>query len=237
MQSFIISENDANQRVDVFLKKFFVHAPLSAIYSMIRKNKIKIDNKKKDIAYMLQVGEEIKIYLSDEDISSLRREDIPTKTIAHTVVHTRALDPSHILYEDAYILVLDKQPGMNVHPGDHKTTEISCIELVQDYLGSTYHSLTFRPALVHRIDRDTSGILLFAKTKTALEKMLYMLQNDGIEKVYRTIVVGVPTAESGTISARLLRTENAKNEAKVRVDTTGQSAVTHWKKVHTENSI
>jgi 23S rRNA-/tRNA-specific pseudouridylate synthase len=53
-------------------------------------------------------------------------------------------------------MVINKPPGINVHPGDHKTTELSVIDLVQDYLQGKYDSLTFRPALVHRIDRDTS---------------------------------------------------------------------------------
>ena len=61
---------------------------------------------------------------------------------------------------------------MNVHPGDHKTKEISLIERVQDMLAQKYDSLTFRPSLVHRIDRDTSGCILIAKEKRALEQLL-----------------------------------------------------------------
>lgn len=62
-------------------------------------------------------------------------------------------------------MVVNKPPGINVHAGDHKTTESNIIDQVQDYLQGRYDSLTFRPALVHRIDRDTSGCLLIAKDK------------------------------------------------------------------------
>lgn len=73
------------------------------------------------------------------------------------------------LYRDEYLFVINKPPGINVHPGDHKTAERSIIEGVHDFLGNTYDSLTFRPALIHRIDRDTSGCLMVALQKVALE--------------------------------------------------------------------
>ncbi len=125
-------------------------------------------------------------------------------------------------------MVVNKPSGMNVHGGDHKTSEISLIDLVQDMLGGKYDSLTFKPALVHRIDRDTSGCLLIAKEKSTLESLLAALQGHEIEKVYHTLVVGIPEKRRDTIRAKLLRVENAKNEAKVRVDESGQSAVTHY---------
>jgi RluA family pseudouridine synthase len=125
-------------------------------------------------------------------------------------------------------MVVNKPAGINVHAGDHKTNESNIIDQVQDYLHGQYDSLTFRPALVHRIDRDTSGCLLIAKDKSALEILLTELQSHDMEKVYHTIVVGIPTKRQDTIRARLLRIENAKNEAKVRVDEAGQSAVTHY---------
>ncbi len=136
--------------------------------------------------------------------------------------------PLEILYEDEYLIVVNKPAGINVHAGDHKTNESNIIDQVQDYLHGQYDSLTFRPSLVHRIDRDTSGCLLIAKDKSALEILLTELQAHDMEKVYHTIVVGIPTKRQDTIRARLLRIDNAKNEAKVRVDETGQAAVTHY---------
>ncbi len=133
-----------------------------------------------------------------------------------------------ILYEDEYLMVVNKPAGINVHAGDHKTKESNIIDQVQDYLQGRYDSLTFRPALVHRIDRDTSGCLLIAKDKSVLETLLTELQAHDMEKVYHTIVLGIPTKRQDTIRARLLRIDNAKNEAKVRVDGAGQSAITHY---------
>ena len=118
---------------------------------------------------------------------------------------------------------------MNLHPRDHKTTEISLIELVQDSLGEKYNSLSFKPALVHRIDRDTSGCIMIAKDKKTLDALLTLLQSGKIEKIYHTIVVGTPEKPRDTIRARLLRIEEARDEAKVRVDPNGQEAITHYR--------
>lgn len=82
---------------------------------------------------------------------------------------------------------------------------------------------------MHRIDRDTSGCVIIALRKHILEKLLQELQNHRIEKVYHAIVVGKMPKSRGTINARLLRQENAKNEAKVIVSDAGQRAVTHYR--------
>lgn len=130
-------------------------------------------------------------------------------------------------------MVVNKSAGINVHAGDHKTIEPNIIDQVQDYLQGRYDSLTFRPALVHRIDRDTSGCLLIAKDKAVLETLLTELQSHNIEKVYHTIILGIPPKRQDTIRARLLRITDARDEAKVRVDELGQSAVTHYRVMQT----
>lgn len=66
------------------------------------------------------------------------------------------LSPEHILFEDEHVLAVNKPAGINVHPGDHKSDENSLIEAVLDFFDSKFDTLTFRPSLVHRIDRDTS---------------------------------------------------------------------------------
>ncbi len=73
MQIFHIEENDANQRLDKFIKKLLPNAPLGGIYKMLRTGKVKIEGKKRENTYKLQVGEEVKIWLSDEEITTLQR--------------------------------------------------------------------------------------------------------------------------------------------------------------------
>lgn len=222
MQKIIISENsDANQRLDKFLKKFFPSLPLGAMYKMLRTGKIKVSGRKKEQNYRLVLGDEIEIFLTEDEIKNLqnpqnsadfsRDENNFSKNIS------KKIPKLEILYQDEFLMIVNKEAGINVHPGDHKTTEVSLIEAVHDHLGKKYNSLTFKPSLVHRIDRDTSGCVIIALQKQILEKLLSELQNHKIEKIYHTIVVGKMPKPRDTIDARLLRRENAKDEAKVVV--------------------
>lgn len=224
---------DAGQRLDRFVRKYLPGAPLGAIFKMLRTGKIKVNAKKKDQTYKLEIWDEVSFWLTDIEMEGFvadtkRKSDDATIKIWEKQKEIVDLD---ILYEDEYLMVVNKPPGINVHAGDHKTTESNIIDQAQDYLQGRYDSLTFRPALVHRIDRDTSGCLLIAKDKSVLETLLSELQAHDMEKVYHTIVAWVPLKRQDTIRARLLRIPDAKNEAKVRVDETGQSATTHYRVV------
>jgi len=224
MKKIIIESNDANQRLDKFLKKLFPNATLGLIFKLNRKEKIKINSKRKDNEYKLQEWDEIKIFISDEDYNILSKQ----KEIEHII--DIKLDKKDIIMEDSDILVINKNPWVIVHPWDHKTKEVSLIEQVQDYLWDKLNSLTFKPALVHRIDKDTSGIIIIAKTKPALDSLLKDLQSNKIEKYYLAICLWNPTNESWTINKKLLRLEEARNENKITIDEKNwQKAITHYK--------
>ncbi|MDD5212860.1 MAG: RluA family pseudouridine synthase [Candidatus Gracilibacteria bacterium] len=232
MKQFTIEENDANQRLDKFLKKLFPSATRSLIYKLNRKGNIKINGKKQDNEYKLQIGEEIKIFVSDDDfikMSAPPLNPLLDKEGKVSEANRGGIDKKDIVFEDVGLLVVNKNPGMNVHPGDHKTKELSLIALVQDYFSGKLDSLTFKPSLVHRIDRDTSGIIMIAKKKNVLDSMLSQLQNNKIKKTYFTLVFGKLPAKSGTINKRLKRIEGATKEDKVQVADDGQVAITHYK--------
>ncbi|MDD3645834.1 MAG: RluA family pseudouridine synthase [Candidatus Gracilibacteria bacterium] len=247
MKLFKIEENDANQRLDKFLKKLFPNATRSLIYKINRKDKVKVKSlpllggdlegaskfKKRDNEYKLQVGDEVKIFLSDSEFKELSTFKESTQSVSTNEIEisTRArLDKKDIVFEDSDLLVVNKNPGINVHPGDHKTKESNLIAQIQDYLGDKLNSLTFKPSLIHRIDRDTSGILMIGKKKDMLTRMVADLKDHKkVQKIYYAIVLGRLSRKEGTIKKNLLRIENAKDEAKVRVDDKGQSAVTHYK--------
>ncbi len=222
---------DAGQRLDRFVRKYLPGAPLGAIFKMLRTGKIKVGGKKKDQTYKLELWDEVTFWLIDSEMEGFKWESPKPKTEISEWENKTLWAPLSILHEDEYLMVVNKPAGINVHAGDHKTDESNIIDQVQDYLGWKYDSLTFRPALVHRIDRDTSGCLLIAKDKWALETLLASLQAHDMEKVYHAVIVWSPLKRQDTIRARLLRISDAKNEAKVRVDETGQSAVTHYKVV------
>ncbi len=225
MKQFIITENDAWQRLDKFLKKLFPNASASLVYKINRKNKVKINGKRQDNEYKLQVGEEIKIFLQDDEFQTLTQKQIEKKE-----ENREKFDPKNIVYEDGDVLVINKEPGINVHPWDYKTKESNIISQIQDYLWDKLNSLTFKPSLVHRIDRDTSWILIIGKKKDILTKLVSdFKEHKKIQKVYYAIVVWKLPAQSGKIDKKLLRIEWAKNEDKVQVSEKWQVAISHYK--------
>ena len=170
----------------------------------------------------------MKIFLKDEEFAEFSRSGgMGSESVSPA--RKFVLTKDRILLEDEDVLVVNKPAGTNVHPGDHKSDENSVIEAAMDYLEDKFDTLTFRPSLVHRIDRDTSGVLLIAKNKRSLDRLLDALQNDKMDKTYAMIATRPPRPESGTVRKKLLRVENAKNEAKVRVDEAGANAVTHYR--------
>ncbi len=245
MKQYEITPNDSAQRLDRFLSKLFIHASKSLIYKLNRKGKIKVFTpalslsspkpsltqgkttwKKQDNEYKLQVWDRVQVFLSDAEIhqltapitqSSFTRRDVP-------------LSKKDVIFEDKSLLIVNKNAGQNVHPGDHKTQEVSLIEQVEDYFQWKIQSLTFKPSLIHRVDRDTSGIVMIAKQKHVLTQLSQDFKtHTRLTKTYFAIVVWKLSRDSGTIRKKLLRVENAKNENKVQVSDTGQEAVTHYK--------
>lgn len=234
MKIFKIEENDANQRLDKFLKKIFINATRSLIYKLNRKDKIKVKSildeekkfRKKDNEYKLQVWDEIKLFLKPEDFSELSEEKKQTQKENFQ----EKFDKKDIVFEDSDLFVINKNFWINVHPWDHKTTETNVIFQVQDYLWEKLNSLTFKPSLVHRIDRDTSGILIIAKKKNILTKLVSdFKEHKKLEKTYYAIVLWKLSRKEGTIKKSLKRIENAKNENKVQVSNDWQTAISHFK--------
>lgn len=233
MKQFIITSNDANQRLDKFLKKLLPNAALSLIYRLNRKNSVKVNRKREDNEYKIQEGDSIELFIKDEEYAILTANKVPVPPKG-TSTDKQRLNPKDIVYEDGELLIVNKNPGTIVHPGDFKTTDLSLIAQVQDYLGEKLSSLTFKPSLIHRIDKDTSGIVMIAKTKPSLDVMLGALQSNKIEKIYLAVCLGVPPETRGIIRKKLRRLEHAERENKIVVDEeNGQTAVTHYQVLET----
>ena len=236
MQIIKIEENDANQRLDKFLKKLFVNATRALIYKFNRKSKIKVKQllddwfKKRDNEFKLTIWDEVKLFLSDKDIKELTEQkecrDVSLK-------HLEKFNKKDIVFEDSELFIINKASWINVHPWDFKSKEVSIIQQVQDYLWEKLNSLTFKPSLVHRIDRDTSWILMIAKKKDILSKLVEDFKNHKkIKKTYLSICFWKLPQKSWTITKKLLRIENAQNRNKVEInEKEGQTAISHYKLV------
>ena len=237
MKLFTIEENDANQRLDKFLKKLFPAATRSLIYKFNRKDKIKIKFewsdwkfKKRDNEYKIQIWDEIKVFLSDDEFDILSTKPQSQNFLQEEKnIENNKFDKKDVVFEDADLFIINKNPWINVHPGDHKTVETNIIAQVQDYLGDKLNSLTFKPSLIHRIDRDTSWILMIAKKKDILTRLVNDFKDHKkIKKTYFALVLWKLSRAQWTITKKLKRIENAKNENKVQISESGLTAIRHY---------
>ena len=184
MIKLTISENQGNQRLDRFLKKYFAKASLGYIYKLIRKD-VKVNGKRKTPEAILEVGDELAIYMSEEEAASLQKE----------VKRVNAKKQFTVIYEDENILIAQKPFGL-LTPGDSTEKKNHLANQVIDYLISTgeYNprvDKTFTPSPANRLDRNTTGLVIFGKKAAALQELNTMIrERDAIEKIYMTIVSG-----------------------------------------------
>jgi len=208
-----ITENQGNQRLDRFLKKYLDNAPLSLIYKMIRKD-IKVNGKRAKEETMLLTGDELTFYMSEEEIKSFQK-------VRKTV---KAKKQFKIAYEDENIIVCEKPFGLLTH-GDSTEKKNHLLNQVIDYLIETNQynprtEKTFSPAAVNRLDRNTTGLVLFGKNNTALQDLNRMIrEKDSVSKCYQTIVYGKLEKEL------ILKDKMLKDEAKNLVSVISDSSL------------
>ncbi len=202
-----ITENDQNKRLDKFVKKYLVNAPESFIYKLFRKKDIKVNKKPKSIDYITQTGDVITIYITKEQESEFLKEKSLTLSKNKTF---------QVIYEDENILIVNKPSNLLVHEGNvNLKNEDDLTKQVLNYLieNHSYDSKkenTFVPSLAHRIDRNTSGLVIFGKTSLALQELFKAFKNhDGMEKEYETLVCG-KILSPGKIEAKLIKNEKSK---------------------------
>lgn len=217
-----VSANDSGQRAERFLRRYFPSMGLSRLQSLFRRKEIKIAKRAIERGYLLRPGDVLQVYgLKPEE--TLRPDP--------AVQPWPAGDPIPAVYEDDEILVVNKPAGVASHPGTGIEPGESLIERVQSQLGGQeeWSGEIFSPSLVHRLDKDTSGVLLVAKTGTRLRSLVAALREGHIHKQYIALVVGHPHPAAATIDVPLAREDNASG-AKSRVaEEDGRAALTRYK--------
>ncbi len=206
MQKITINKNDAGQRIDKYLTKSFKNLPTSLMYKYIRKKRIKLNGKRCEISSRLSEGDIIELYINDEFFEKSEKQ----------YDFLKAPNKIDILYEDSNILLLDKKPGLIVHPDENYHFD-SLISRVTHYLYDKHEfnpekENSFAPALVNRIDRNTGGIVIAAKNAESLRILNQKMKNRELKKIYLCIVHGTLKNKAGVLSAYL-----DKNEKQNRV--------------------
>jgi len=147
--------------------------------------------------------------------------------------HNEAQDiPLRIVFEDEHLLVVDKPAGLVVHPaaGNRDGTLVNAL---LHHCGGTLSGIggVARPGIVHRIDKDTSGLLVVAKTDVAHEGLAKQFAAHSVERRYLAIVSGVPKTAEGTIDAALARSSANRKKIAIVESSRGKRAVTHWRRL------
>lgn len=225
MKEFTIGKNDAGQRLDRFIAKNVPLLPASLAQKYIRLKRIKIDGKRADRDTRLIVGNVIQMYINDEFFDKPREEN---------AFLTVAAPKLNIVYEDDNILLVDKRPGLAVHPHDGAEYGRTLIDHIQAYLYQKREwrpreEHAFTPALCNRIDRNTGGIVIAAKNAEALRVMNQKIKDREIEKRYLCIVHGTPSPKSGKLEGYIFKDAKENRVFVTKTPQTGsKTAITNY---------
>ena len=209
--NLIVDFNDNGIRIDKYLASKLEFSRV-AIQRMIDNGKILVNGDIPKDSYKVNIGDEIVITPEEIKEATLEAENIP-------------LD---IVYEDDDIVVVNKAKGLVVHPGNGNPNG-TLVNAIMSYCKDSLSGIggEIRPGIVHRIDKDTSGLLIIAKNDIAHINISEQIKNHEVKKIYRALVRGRIKENSGTINMPISR--SLSDRTKMAVNKNGKEAITHFK--------
>jgi len=214
VQTVVVTADENNMRVDRFLEARFPGLSFSHIQRIVRKGELRVNGKRADSKDRLEEGQSVRI--------PPLKLDAPKVAGSLSEAESKTLDSlkAMTLYEDDDVLVLNKPVGLAVQGGSGMTRHVDqMLEVMRDAKGQ-------KPRLVHRIDRETSGCLLVAKTRFAATHLTGAFRHRSARKVYWALVVGVPKPKQGRISTYLAKDES-DDDTIMRVAAHGDEGASH----------
>ena len=212
MKEFIVKDDEVGKRIDSYLSNKDDEISRVAVQRLIKNDKILVNGKSTKASYKVQENDSIKVEEEKPKEISLKPQDIPVE----------------IIYEDKDIIVVNKPKGMVVHPANGNpdgTLVNSLMSICKDSLSGIGGEI--RPGIVHRLDKDTSGVIVVAKNDKAHINLSEQIKNHKVEKTYIALVKGVVKANEATIDMPIGR--STKDRKKMAVTKTGKNAITHFK--------
>lgn len=203
MQTFTIAEASSNKRIDKVLRDKYPNMPQSFMYKAFRKKDIKVNGVRVKEDYTVKSGDKVEVFIIDEILNGKNESEPSDYSKAFTII-----------YEDKNLLIVNKHQGIPVHP-DKDQAENTLIDLVTAYIRDKEthsRSTASMPALCHRLDRNTGGLVIIAKNSAALKVMLEKIKNKEVKKYYQCVVKGKLEKSQGILNAYL-----EKDERKSRV--------------------
>lgn len=202
---------EKGKRIDAYLSDNIPELTRSAIQLMIQNGKIKVNDTIPKKNYRIVGSEEITVELENPQEVEIVPENIPID----------------IIYEDDDIIVVNKARGMVVHPavGNWSGTLVNAL---MHHCGERLSGINgeIRPGIVHRIDKDTSGLLVVAKNDIAHQSLSAQISEHSARREYQAIVIGKPREENGTVNKPIAR--DKKDRKRMAIDPSGREAITHY---------
>lgn len=211
VKDIVVNEED-KLRLDSYIAKKDESLSRSMIQKLLEENKITVNGNVVKASYKVQVGDRIQIEIEPPKEVKLEAQDIPID----------------IIYEDDDIIVVNKPKGLVVHPanGNPDGTLVNAIMAIcKDSLSGIGGEL--RPGIVHRLDKDTSGLLIVAKNDKAHINMSEQIKDRKVKKTYIALVRGTITENEATINMPIGR--STKDRKKMAITKSGKEAITHFK--------
>ena len=212
METYIVKQEDQGKRLDTYISNQNNDLTRTAVQRLIEQEKILVNGKKRKVAYKVTEGDMVIIEETEAQMIELKAQEIPID----------------IIYEDIDIIVVNKPKGMVVHPanGNPDGTLVNAIMAIcKDSLSGIGGEI--RPGIVHRLDKDTSGLLIVAKNDKAHVNMSEQIKNHEVKKTYIALVRGIVKENEATIDMPIGRSRSDRK--KMAVDKNGRNAVTHIK--------
>jgi 23S rRNA pseudouridine955/2504/2580 synthase len=210
-----VGEEAAAQRIDNFLLRHLKGVPKSHVYRVLRSGEVRVNSGRVKPEYRLQLGDRVRV---------------PPVRLSQQVKPKPKPAEFPVVYEDAAILVLDKPSGVAVHGGSGVSFGV-----IESLRASRPQAKSLE--LAHRLDRDTSGLLIVAKKRSALVELHRMLREGEIEKEYLTVAKGHWPGRSRELRESLHKYVDAKGERRVAVHQDGMAAVTRVKRLQASESF
>lgn len=212
MRTFIVEKEYEGNRIDSYLAKKDEDLSRVAIQRLIKEEKILLNGKKVKVSYKVKENDSVSLEEEKPKEIELKAQDIPIE----------------ILYEDNDIIVVNKPKGLVVHPGNGNpdgTLVNSLMNICKDSLSGIGGEI--RPGIVHRLDKDTSGVIVAAKNDKAHINLSEQIKNHEVEKTYITLVRGIVKENEATINMPIGRNKNDRKKMAVEKD--GKVAITNFK--------
>jgi 23S rRNA pseudouridine955/2504/2580 synthase len=215
VQTVVVTADENNMRVDRFLEARFAGLSFSHIQRIVRKGELRVNGKRADSKDRLEEGQSVRI-----PPLKLDAPKAAPGSLSEAATRTLQALKEMILYEDADVMVLNKPAGLAVQGGSGITRNIDdMLEVMRDAKGQ-------KPRLVHRLDRETSGCLLVAKTRFAATALTGSFRHRSARKIYWALVAGVPKPKQGRISTYLAK-EEGEDDTIMRIAAHGDEGASH----------